>query len=94
MRWPWFGRRSAPELFDDETWHALATRNVQMARERGALAVLPLALNYLAQLRVFEGDLDAATALLDEADTITDAIGSDRIAVARGLLTAYRGDEQ
>jgi DNA-binding NarL/FixJ family response regulator len=94
VRWPWFGRRVAPDLFDDESWHALATRNVQIAREKGALAVLPLALNYLAQLRIFEGDLDAAAALVDEADAIADATGSDPIAVARGLLAACRGDEK
>ena len=46
VRWPWIARRVAPDLFDDDTWHALATRNVQIARDAGALAVLPLALNY------------------------------------------------
>ncbi|HEX4734319.1 MAG TPA: AAA family ATPase, partial [Thermoleophilaceae bacterium] len=28
VRWPWIARRVAPDLFDDETWRALATRNV------------------------------------------------------------------
>ena len=55
VRWPWIARRVAPDLFDDDTWHALATRNVQIAREAGALAVLPLALNLHALLRCFEG---------------------------------------
>jgi DNA-binding NarL/FixJ family response regulator len=93
VRWPWFARRVAPDLFDDETWNALAVRNVQMAREQGALAVLPLALNYLAQLRIFEGELDAAAALVNEADAIADATNNEPIAVARGLLAACRGDE-
>jgi DNA-binding CsgD family transcriptional regulator/tetratricopeptide (TPR) repeat protein len=92
-RWPWFGRRVAPDLFDDDAWEALATRDVQMARDRGALAVLPLALNYLAQLRIFEGEFDDAAALIEEADAITDSTGNDRMAVARGLLAACRGDE-
>jgi hypothetical protein len=48
--------QSAPDLFDDEMCRAFAVRNVQIARETGALAVLPLALNYLAQLRIFEGE--------------------------------------
>ena len=42
----------------------------------GALAVLPLALNLLALLRCFEGELVAAAALLDEADEIADATGT------------------
>src|SRR6185295_8558906 len=24
VRWPWIARRVAPDLFDDDTWHALA----------------------------------------------------------------------
>ena len=44
VRWPWFARRVAPELFADDTWHYFATRSVQVAREAGALAVLPVAL--------------------------------------------------
>jgi hypothetical protein len=33
----------APELWDDEAWHDLATRAVSLARDAGALAVLPIA---------------------------------------------------
>ena len=31
VRWPWFARRVAAELFADDTWHYLATRSVQVA---------------------------------------------------------------
>jgi DNA-binding CsgD family transcriptional regulator len=92
-RWPWTARRVAPDLFDDDTWHALATRNVQIAREAGALAVLPLALNYLSLLRCFEGELAAAAALVDEADGIADATGTPPIVFGRVLLAGCRGDE-
>jgi DNA-binding NarL/FixJ family response regulator len=93
VRWPWIARRVAPDLFDDETWHALATRNVQIARDTGALAVLPLALNYLVLLRCFEGKLAAAGALLEEADAIAGAIGVPPIDFGRVLLAGCRGDE-
>lgn len=93
VRWPWFARRVAPDLFDDETWFELATRNVQLARDRGALAVLPLALNYLATIRTFQGDLDAAEALLEEADAIADATANASIGFGKLLLAGYRGDE-
>lgn len=92
-RWPGVARRVAADLFDDETWHAFAVRNVQIARETGALAVLPLALNYLALLRIYEGELDVAETLLDEADAITEATGTTPIVIARSLLAACRGDE-
>ena len=93
VRWPWLARRVAPDLFDDDAWHELATRNVQIARDAGALAVLPLALNYFAQMRIFGGDLDAAAALLEEADAIADATGTAPMVFGRLLLTGYRGEE-
>jgi len=93
VRWPWFARRVAPELFDDEAWHELATRSVQVTRDRGALGVLPLALNFLATIRTFEGELDVADALLEEADGITEAAGTARIVFGRLLLAGFRGDD-
>ena len=93
MRWPWSARRVAPELFDDDAWHELGTRNVQIARDAGALAVLPLALNYLATMRTFEGSLQAAAALLDEADAIAAATGTAPIVFGRLLLAGFGGDE-
>ncbi|HEY4829770.1 MAG TPA: AAA family ATPase, partial [Solirubrobacteraceae bacterium] len=93
VRWPWIARRVAPDLFDDDTWHALATRNVQIAREAGALAVLPLALNLHALLRCFEGELVAAAALLEEADEIADTTGAAEMVFGRVLLAGCRGDE-
>jgi DNA-binding CsgD family transcriptional regulator len=93
VRWPWTARRVAPDLFEADTWHALATRNVQVARDAGALAVLPLALNYLSLLRCFEGELASAAALLEEADQIADATGTQPIVFGRVLLAGCRGDE-
>jgi DNA-binding CsgD family transcriptional regulator len=93
VRWPWSARRVAPELFDDDAWHALGIRNVQIARDAGALAVLPLALNYLATLRVHEGNLEAAAALLEEAETIADATGTTPIVFGILQLAGFRGDE-
>jgi DNA-binding CsgD family transcriptional regulator len=93
VRWPWSARRVAPELFDDDAWHELATRNVQIARDAGALAVLPLALNYLAVMRIFDGNLEAAAALVDEADAIADATGTAPIVFGRLQLAGFRGDQ-
>jgi DNA-binding CsgD family transcriptional regulator len=93
IRWPGFARVVALEMFDDETCHVLCARGVQLARERGALGVLPLALTYFATLLAFEGDLDGAEALLDESDGIADATGARRVAFARWILAGFRGDE-
>lgn len=88
----WMAARVAVELFDDETWDLLATRHVQIARDTGALSVLPATLNYLAGLRIAEGNLDAAATLLDEAEAITAATGNARSVVGRLMLAACRGD--
>jgi DNA-binding CsgD family transcriptional regulator len=93
MRWPWLACRVAADLFDDETWDVLATRHVRIARDAGALGALPIALIYVCQIRVFEGKLDAAAALIEETDSISEATGSRRITIPKLMLAAYRGDE-
>jgi ATP/maltotriose-dependent transcriptional regulator MalT len=93
VRWLSLALRTAMDLFDDDTWHQLATRQVQSAREAGALSVLPMALAHLAHLRISEGDLDAAARLTDEAEAITDATGNARVAGSlRFLLAAYQDE--
>jgi ATP/maltotriose-dependent transcriptional regulator MalT len=93
VRWPGIARRIAPELFDYETWHDLATRSVQLARDRGALGVLPLALNNLALVRIYGGNLEAAGALVEESDAITELTGEGRILFGGLTLAGFRGDE-
>jgi len=93
MRWPWLAARVAADLFDDETWHLLATRHLQIARDAGALGALQIALIHVSQLRLFEGKLNTAAALIEETDSIIDASGSRRISVPKLMLAACRGDE-
>jgi DNA-binding CsgD family transcriptional regulator len=93
IRWPGFATRVALDLFDDETCHAFAVRGVEVAREKGALGVLPLALAYLATLKSFEGELDAAEVLVEESNRIVDATGAARIALGALTLAGFRGDE-
>ena len=93
LRWPWLACRVAADLFDDETWHVLATRHVHIARDAGALGVLTIALMQLALLRVFEGRLDTAAALLEELDSISEATESRRISLPKLMLAACQDDE-
>jgi DNA-binding CsgD family transcriptional regulator len=93
VRWPWMASRAAVALFDDEMWELLAARHVQIAREAGALSVLPVTLTYLAAVRIHQGELDEASRLLDEADAITSATGGPRMLVSRVFLAACRGDD-
>ena len=92
-RWLWLACRLAQDLWDDELWHVLATRGVRLARDTGALNLLPNALNYLAALNVHSGAFATAAALIDEVDAITQATGLPPLQYAACMLAAARGDQ-
>jgi DNA-binding CsgD family transcriptional regulator len=94
LRWLGLAGRIATELWDPDALLTLATREIQLAREAGPLTVLPLALNYLAGWTLLTGDLAAAAALIEEASSITTAIGSPPMSTAEIYLTAWRGRER
>ena len=94
VRWPGFARRLAFDMFDMEALRVLIGRSFELARERGALGVLPKALDFMALLRTFEGDLDAAEALLQEEEAIAGATRTEPVGAARLTLAGFRGDER
>jgi DNA-binding CsgD family transcriptional regulator len=94
IRWFWLPWIVAGDLWDDEMWHELATRAVRLARESGALNVLPLALGYRAVVHLHAGEFAAASGLADEADAITEATGNAPAKYASLLLTAWRGVDE
>jgi DNA-binding CsgD family transcriptional regulator len=69
----------------------LSTRHVQLAREAGALGVLPMALSQRAGLYLFEGEFAAAACLIEEATIVTDATESDLPPYGPVALAAFRG---
>jgi ATP/maltotriose-dependent transcriptional regulator MalT len=71
----------------------LATQAVRLARESGALFVLPLALTYRAVVHLHAGELAAAAVLTDEADAITRSTGNAPVKYSALLLAAWRGVE-
>jgi DNA-binding CsgD family transcriptional regulator len=93
VRWLWLGCRLAQDLWDDELWYVLATRGLHVARETGALGVLPIAATYRAALHVHGGEFGAASALIAEADAITDATGMAPLKYAALMIAAWRGNE-
>ena len=97
MRWlllsPIVQSMTVFELWDDEAFHALATRAVQLARDTGALALLPVALVYRSGVHLFGGEFATATALVQEADAIALATGNASLMYAWLLIGAWRGVE-
>ncbi|MDQ4026225.1 MAG: helix-turn-helix transcriptional regulator, partial [Actinomycetota bacterium] len=93
VRWVWLACRLAQDLWDDELWYVLATSGVRVARETGALSLLPIALTYRAALHVHEGAFGPAAALLEEVDAITVATDMAPVKYGAMVLVAWRGDE-
>jgi DNA-binding CsgD family transcriptional regulator len=91
LRWLWLACRTALDLWDDESWYVLSTRQVQLARDAGALAVLPIALESHVGVHLYAGELAAAAALVEEVGAVTEATGSRLAPYGAMLLAAWRG---
>jgi DNA-binding CsgD family transcriptional regulator len=89
--WCWLACHTAMDLWDDEACAELSGKLVQVARDQGALATLPFALNYVAAHHIFAGEFGSAAPLIEEADAIAVATGGVRIADFSVLLAAWRG---
>jgi DNA-binding CsgD family transcriptional regulator len=85
--------RIAIEVWDDATLEALSTRALNLARRKGALAALPVALTYRALAQVNAGELVAAAQLQQELDSIIEAIDVPLLRYTSLALAAWRGEE-
>jgi DNA-binding CsgD family transcriptional regulator len=93
LRWLWLAGRAAGYIWDYENWDALTRRQIRLARESGALTVLPLTLSTRAGVELYAGNLADASSLIAEADAITDATDSRTVPYAPLALVAFRGRE-
>jgi DNA-binding CsgD family transcriptional regulator len=93
LRWLWLAGRVADDLWDDESWEVLCTRHVKLARQAGALTVLPIALRSRIFVHVFAGELDEGAALMQEVRAVTEVTGTQLAAYGAVALAAWRGRE-
>ena len=93
LRWLWLACRIARALGDDASWDELTHRQVQLARNAGALSLLPIALIERFGVQLFVGDLDAAASLVAEAEAVVEATGSQLAPQGAIALAAWRGHE-
>jgi DNA-binding CsgD family transcriptional regulator len=92
ITWCWLACQLAMDVWNDGACANIADGLSVVAREQGALTVLPFALNYSAAHQLFAGRFDVAEQLIDEADRITAATGNVPIADFSIMLAAWRGD--
>lgn len=69
----WLATMTAPVVWDEARWELLSRGHVELARSRGALSELPLALNSRSYIHLFRGELDAASALIEEGRVAIEA---------------------
>ena len=93
IRWLWVACHIAHDLWDYDTWHALSIRFVELARDAGALTVLPVALNNRMVMHLHAGELATAASLLEEAKDLTPATGSNIAPYGAVFFAAWRGRE-
>jgi DNA-binding CsgD family transcriptional regulator len=92
-RWLSLACRAAWDIWDEESWRLLATRELQRARDAGALTATPLVLTSLSYLHALCGELSTAESLLDEIRAITAATGIPPHRYVEIWIAALRGRE-
>jgi DNA-binding CsgD family transcriptional regulator len=93
LRWLWLAGRVAAVLWDDEAWSELSVRNVQLARDSGALSALPVALRTRIFVHVGCGELAEAEALVDDVRSIADTTQTGLADYGAVVVAAWRGQE-
>jgi DNA-binding CsgD family transcriptional regulator len=94
LSWLWLAGMAAIAVWDDETWHILASRHVKLARDAGAFSELPLAVLSRYLLHAHTGELEQGAALIAEAQAVADATGSQLGPWPYGGVgAAFRGRE-
>jgi DNA-binding CsgD family transcriptional regulator len=94
-RWNWHpGALVALEMWDFETWQAIASGQVRKSRETGALVHLQFALTYQARTCLLAGDLTRAERFIEEDELIAEATGNPPFGYSAMMLAAWRGDEK
>jgi DNA-binding CsgD family transcriptional regulator len=93
LQWSVLASSAAVELWDFESWDAVITRQMELARDAGALAPLSIALNGEGIVVTWRGEFAAAARVIAEADAVTHATGTRIAPYGAMLLAALRGRE-
>ena len=93
LRWGWLATAAAVMVWDYEACVAVATRGVELAREAGALTVLAVSVNVMAQAIALGGEFGRATTLVAEADNVTEATGAQVAPYGALVLAGLQGRE-
>jgi DNA-binding CsgD family transcriptional regulator len=93
LRWGWMATAASNAVWDNDGAHAISARQVQLIRDAGALAELPLYLSALGLASAWMGDFAGAASNIAEADSVAAATGSHFAPYTLLRLLALQGRE-
>jgi DNA-binding CsgD family transcriptional regulator/tetratricopeptide (TPR) repeat protein len=93
LRWGWAAAGASNAVWDFERSRVTSARQVQLLRDAGALAQLPIHLSALAITTAWTGDLAGAAALATESDSVAAVTGTELAPYAWLRLRALQGTE-
>jgi DNA-binding CsgD family transcriptional regulator/tetratricopeptide (TPR) repeat protein len=93
LQWSVLASCASVELWDFQSWDAVITRQMELARDAGALAPLSISLNGEGIVVTWSGNFAAAAGVVAEADAVTEATGTRIAPYGAMLLAALRGRE-
>jgi DNA-binding CsgD family transcriptional regulator/tetratricopeptide (TPR) repeat protein len=93
LRWGWMATSAAAAVWDFESLAAITARQVQLVRDVGALAQLPLYLAQVGMTGAWLGDFEGAAAAAAESDSIAAATGTVLAPFTLTRLAALGGRE-
>ena len=91
LQWGILAQMAAMAVWDIDSWAALSSRHVELARASGALAPLSIALNGRGSVATHCGDFETATSLAAEKDVVNEVTGIRLASTCDLLLAGYRG---
>lgn len=94
LRWSWIASGAAGLIWDYEGWAALTTKLERLARDVGALSILPMTLSMQVGTCLLAGEMADAAFLVDQVQIVTDASDNTRLPNAALTVAAFRGDER
>src|SRR5580658_237918 len=93
LRWSWIAGGTAGFIWDHDSWDVLTARQERLARDQGALSVLPITLSTRVGVCLFAGEISLARSLVDQVNMVTDALDNRSTPNANLFLAAFSGDD-
>jgi DNA-binding CsgD family transcriptional regulator len=93
LRWSWIAGGTAGFIWDHDSWDVLTARHERLARDQGALSVLPITLSTRVGACLFAGEISLARSLVEQVNMVTDALDNRSSPNASLFLAAFCGED-